>query len=139
MNISLVTNKPDVGKMTLQLWMLVFVFCLSLNYFLSMLLKTFLYVTVVWVISQCLQVRPRRTWLAGRIEIVITNNKIVNLYCTTRVWDEALLNEAVTSLMDEFPLASNVPGGMPEYRRLLVGSLFFKFYWSVTSRLKGTV
>ena len=40
-------------------------------------------------------------------------------------------------LLNEFTLAPDVPGGMPEYRRSLVISFFFKFYWSVKNFLPG--
>lgn len=40
-------------------------------------------------------------------------------------------------LLKEFPLSSDVPGGMPEYRRSLTVSFFFKFFWSVRGQLPG--
>ena len=48
-----------------------------------------------------------------------------------------MLNDAVQLILNEFPLASDVPGGMPEYRRSLAVSFFFKFYWSVKELLPG--
>lgn len=62
---------------------------------------------------------------------------IILLYCTYRPWNEELLQDAVRLLLEEFPLASDVPGGMPEYRRSLTISFFFKFFWSVKSQLPG--
>lgn len=49
-----------------------------------------------------------------------------------------MLQDAVKSLLEEFPLKSDVPGGMPEYRRSLVISFFFKFFWCVRSQLPGS-
>ena len=54
-----------------------------------------------------------------------------------REWNEELLEQAVQLLLDEFPLASDVPGGMPEYRRSLAVSFFFKFYWTIKNMLPG--
>lgn len=48
-----------------------------------------------------------------------------------------MLQDAVKLLLEEFPLKSDVPGGMPEYRRSLVVSFFFKFFWRVKSQLPG--
>ena len=56
-----------------------------------------------------------------------------------RVWDDDLLKDATSLLLKEFILPSNVPGGMPEYRRSLVVSFFFKFYCTVKSQLPGKV
>lgn len=54
-----------------------------------------------------------------------------------RVWDDELLQDAVNLLSEEFPLQSDVPGGMPDYRRSLAVSFFFKFFWCVRSQLPG--
>ncbi len=48
-----------------------------------------------------------------------------------------MLQEAMKLLLEEFPLPSDVPGGMPEYRRSLTSSFFFKFYWTVKSQMPG--
>ena len=48
-----------------------------------------------------------------------------------------MLQDAMKILLEEFPLPSDVPGGMPEYRRSLVVSFFFKFYWTVKSQMPG--
>lgn len=50
-----------------------------------------------------------------------------------------MLQYAVQLLLGEFPLRSDVPGGMPEYRRSLTISFFFKFFWCVKSQLPGIV
>ena len=57
----------------------------------------------------------------------------------TRCWDDEMLQKAMTLLLEEFPLASDVPGGMPEYRRSLIVSFFFKFYWTVRAQMPGLV
>ncbi len=59
------------------------------------------------------------------------------LLFNNRPWNETTLNNACQLLLEDLPLSSDVPGGMPEYRRSLVTSFFFKFYLSVLSRLGG--
>ena len=54
-----------------------------------------------------------------------------------RPWCETTLQEACQLLLSDLPLASNAPGGMPEYRCSLVTSFFFKFYLTVLSQLEG--
>lgn len=48
-----------------------------------------------------------------------------------------MFQDAMPLLLEEFPLASDVPGGMPEYRRSLTVSFFFKFYWTVKGQIPG--
>ena len=55
----------------------------------------------------------------------------------SRPWCESTFQEACQLLLSDLPLASNAPGGMPEYRCSLVTSFFFKFYLTVLSQLKG--
>ena len=54
-----------------------------------------------------------------------------------RPWDDTLLQDAVQQLLKEFTLPSDVPGGMPEYRRSLTISFFFKFFWFIKKQLPG--
>ena len=54
-----------------------------------------------------------------------------------RPWCESTLEKVYQLLLEDLPLPPDVPGGMPEYRRSLVTSFFFKFYLSVCSRLGG--
>lgn len=56
---------------------------------------------------------------------------------TSRNWDDEMLQEAITLLLNEFPMPSDIPGGMPEYRQMLIISFFFKFYWTVRSQIPG--
>ena len=42
-----------------------------------------------------------------------------------------MLDAACEQLQEELVLAANAPGGMPEYRRSLVSSFFFKFFCGV--------
>ena len=53
------------------------------------------------------------------------------------MWEEKLLEEAFPSLLQEFPLTSDVPGGMPEYRKSLILSFFLKYFLSVKKQLPG--
>ena len=45
-----------------------------------------------------------------------------------RPWDRTTLELATKSLAEEIHIAQNAPGGMPEFRRSLVTSFFFKFF-----------
>ena len=54
-----------------------------------------------------------------------------------RLWCESTLERVYQLLLEDLPLPSDVPGGMPEYRRSLVTSFFFKFYLTVCSHLGG--
>ena len=54
-----------------------------------------------------------------------------------REWNEATLQEATSLLSDELQLPANAPGGMPEYRKSLVTSFFFKFYLTVSRLLSS--
>ncbi|XP_045494604.1 xanthine dehydrogenase-like [Colias croceus] len=55
-------------------------------------------------------------------------------------WDQSLLKSVFDSLTEEFKLNSSVPGGMPEYRKSLCLSLFFRFYLHILQirSLNGT-
>ena len=52
-----------------------------------------------------------------------------------REWNEATLQEAIHLLSEELQLSTDAPGGMPEYRKSLVTSFFFKFYLTVSHLL----
>ena len=54
-----------------------------------------------------------------------------------REWNEATLQEAIHLLSDELQLPADAPGGMPEYRKSLVTSFFFKFYLTVSHLLSS--
>lgn len=45
-----------------------------------------------------------------------------------KAWNFQLLPGVIEALLHDFVLPQNVPGGMPEYRRTLAASLFFKFF-----------
>ena len=53
----------------------------------------------------------------------------------TRPWCESTLEGVCPLLLEDLPLPPDVPGGMPDYRRSLVTSFFYKFYLTVLSRL----
>uniref|UniRef100_A0A672MMD3 xanthine dehydrogenase n=1 Tax=Sinocyclocheilus grahami TaxID=75366 RepID=A0A672MMD3_SINGR len=55
-----------------------------------------------------------------------TCNRLLN-----RQWNEELLEEACTSLVEEMSLSPSAPGGMVTYRRTLTISLFYKFFLNV--------
>ena len=52
-----------------------------------------------------------------------------------REWNETTLEEATRLLSEELQLPPDAPGGMPEYRKSLVTSFFFKFYLTVSRLL----
>lgn len=51
-------------------------------------------------------------------------------------WNEDMVNVAFKLLNSELTLDSSVPGGMPEYRKSLCLSLFFRFYIYVLNEIK---
>ncbi|XP_076238841.1 xanthine dehydrogenase rosy isoform X2 [Calliopsis andreniformis] len=53
-----------------------------------------------------------------------------------RKWDKTLLETIYSSLLDEFPLPDNVPGGMVKYRKSLTLSLFFKGFLHIAKKLQ---
>uniref|UniRef100_A0A672MPT4 Xanthine dehydrogenase n=1 Tax=Sinocyclocheilus grahami TaxID=75366 RepID=A0A672MPT4_SINGR len=59
-----------------------------------------------------------------------TCNRLLN-----RQWNEELLEEACTSLVEEMSLSPSAPGGMVTYRRTLTISLFYKFFLNVQHKL----
>ena len=56
-----------------------------------------------------------------------------------QTWDSDLLERAMGAIPRDFPVDSDVPGGMPEYRQTLTMSLFYKFYTVVRGRLAKEV
>ncbi|XP_033323472.2 xanthine dehydrogenase rosy isoform X2 [Megalopta genalis] len=53
-----------------------------------------------------------------------------------RKWDKTLVSSVYSSLLDEFPLPDNVPGGMVKYRKSLTLSLFFKGFLRIAAKLQ---
>eukprot|EP00112_Aurelia_sp_Birch-Aquarium-sp1_P017654 Seg4113.3 transcript_id=Seg4113.3/GoldUCD/mRNA.D3Y31 product="Xanthine dehydrogenase/oxidase" protein_id=Seg4113.3/GoldUCD/D3Y31 len=53
-------------------------------------------------------------------------------------WDQQTLEDALSSICEEFSLPPNAPGGMVRYRRSLALSLFYKFYVYVAQEMKAT-
>ena len=56
-----------------------------------------------------------------------------------KVWERILVDEACSSLAQEFSLPANVPGAMARYRQSLVLSFFFKFFLTVEQALRGSI
>ena len=56
-----------------------------------------------------------------------------------KVWERSLVDEACSSLAQEFSLPANVPGAMARYRQSLVLSFFFKFFLTVEQALTGSI
>lgn len=54
-----------------------------------------------------------------------------------RKWNNDLLEAVHNSLIEEFPLPDNVPGGMVKYRKSLTLSLFFKGFLHITKKLQS--
>eukprot|EP01105_Mastigella_eilhardi_P020251 TRINITY_DN4807_c0_g1_i1.p1 TRINITY_DN4807_c0_g1~~TRINITY_DN4807_c0_g1_i1.p1 ORF type:complete len:1376 (+),score=353.48 TRINITY_DN4807_c0_g1_i1:107-4129(+) len=55
-----------------------------------------------------------------------------------KLWDSDMLSDVMAAVTAEFPLADNVPGGMPEYRLALCRSLFFRFFVDTYRTAHGT-
>ena len=53
-----------------------------------------------------------------------------------RQWNSDILSVGVASLAEEMVIKPDAPGGMPDYRLCLALSFFYKFYLTVTSKLK---
>nr|XP_034184290.1 xanthine dehydrogenase isoform X2 [Osmia lignaria] len=53
-----------------------------------------------------------------------------------RKWDKNLLEAVYNSLIEEFPLPDDVPGGMVKYRKSLCLSLFFKGFLHIAKKLE---
>lgn len=53
-----------------------------------------------------------------------------------RAWDQALLEEVLHRISQEFALPPGVPGGMSRFRQALTLSFFFKFFVHVAEELK---
>lgn len=51
-------------------------------------------------------------------------------------WNEKMLEEAYSALMEDLPLEPSAPGGMIQYRRSLSLSLFFKGYLAIVNQLE---
>lgn len=54
-------------------------------------------------------------------------------------WNDDMLKSCYQSLIDEFPLPDNVPGGMPHYRQSLTLSLFFKGFINILKQLQEKI
>ena len=66
---------------------------------------------------------------------IITKYMYVSFTSSLRDWNEDALKEAISLLSEELQLSADAPGGMPEYRKSLVTSFFFKFYLTVSQLL----
>lgn len=51
-------------------------------------------------------------------------------------WNREILEEAYTSLLEDLPLSAGAPGGMIQYRRSLVLSLFLKIFLTISQKLQ---
>jgi len=58
-------------------------------------------------------------------------------YLMDKVWDFSILSGFVAELAKDFDLPATVPGGMPEYRKTMARSLFFKFFVDIYAQLYG--
>lgn len=80
------------------------------------------------VVQSCSLVYGGRAAVTKRASI--TEQTIVG-----QSWGSHLLNRAMEAIPKDFPLESDVIGGMPEYRQTLTMSFFYKFYVIVAGRL----
>jgi xanthine dehydrogenase/oxidase len=56
-----------------------------------------------------------------------------------REWDEKMLEDAYTLLIDELPLSPDAPGGMVQFRRSLTLGFLLKFYLRVCEQRQKPV
>lgn len=52
------------------------------------------------------------------------------------IWNEAMLEKAYASLIEDLPLSPSAPGGMIQYRRSLTLSFFFRAFLAVSQQLQ---
>ncbi|XP_064394935.1 xanthine dehydrogenase/oxidase-like isoform X3 [Halichondria panicea] len=72
----------------------------------------------------------------GGMSYITTVAKKTQAYLIGKPWCESTLEGVCPLLLEDLPLSPDVPGGMPDYRRSLVTSFFYKFYLTVLSRLE---
>ena len=65
-----------------------------------------------------------------------TKNKIGCQTCS--VYQETI-EEGIEAVMREVVLPHDAPGGMPEYRQVLAGSLLFKAFLEISDNITGRV
>ncbi|XP_064390120.1 xanthine dehydrogenase/oxidase-like isoform X2 [Halichondria panicea] len=73
----------------------------------------------------------------GGMSYITTVAKKTQAYLIGKPWCESTLEGVCPLLLEDLPLSPDVPGGMPDYRRSLVTSFFYKFYLTVLSRLRS--
>ncbi|XP_064383993.1 xanthine dehydrogenase/oxidase-like isoform X2 [Halichondria panicea] len=73
----------------------------------------------------------------GGMSYITTVAKKTQAYLIGKPWCESTLEAVCPLLLEDLPLPPDVPGGMPDYRRSLVTSFFYKFYLTVLSRLRS--
>ena len=66
-----------------------------------------------------------------------TKNKIV--LAVRPAWYQETIEEGIEAVMREVVLQHDAPGGMPEYRQVLAGSLLFKAFLEISNNITGRV
>ena len=64
-----------------------------------------------------------------------TKNKIVLV--ARPAWYQETIEEGIEAVMREVVLPHDAPGGMPEYRQVLAGSLLFKAFLEISNNITG--
>ena len=73
----------------------------------------------------------------GLIWVKRTKNKIVS--AARPAWYQETIEEGIEAVMREVVLPHDAPGGMPEYRQVLAGSLLFKAFLEISNNITGSV
>ena len=54
-----------------------------------------------------------------------------------KTWDQAMIDDAVSTLITDLPLDASAPGAMVRYRQSLALSFLFKFYLQISNKLNS--
>eukprot|EP00271_Cylindrocystis_brebissonii_P015376 TRINITY_DN3802_c0_g1_i1.p1 TRINITY_DN3802_c0_g1~~TRINITY_DN3802_c0_g1_i1.p1 ORF type:complete len:1384 (-),score=303.69 TRINITY_DN3802_c0_g1_i1:1396-5484(-) len=85
------------------------------------------------------------TWLVtdaslayGGVAALSVSAKKTEAFLEGKPWTKETLEEALAVLRTDIIIPDTAPGGMPEFRRSLVGSFFFKFFLHVSFALEDS-
>ena len=63
----------------------------------------------------------------------------IKLWVVRPAWYQETIEEGIEAVMREVVLPHDAPGGMPEYRQVLAGSLLFKAFLEISNNISGRV
>lgn len=72
----------------------------------------------------------------GGVAAMTISAKKTEKFLNGKAWNQSTLTEALAVLREEILIPDTAPGGMPEFRRSLVSSFFFKFFVHVSTQLE---